>query len=176
MPPVESGQHYEHPAALPDDLLMKECDWGRGRGSGPGGQNRNKVETAVTITHKPTGIHAQAGERRSQKENKSKAIKRLRLALATQHRIGVPIGEIGSALWRSRRQGERIVCNPDHRDYPSLLAEALDTLADAGWKQSKAAIRLEVSRSQLLTLVRHHPPALHLMNEERRKRKLRPLR
>ena len=36
-----------HPAALPFDALLKECEVRRLRRSGPGGQHRNKVETAV---------------------------------------------------------------------------------------------------------------------------------
>ena len=81
-----------HPAALDDEELLGQCSLGRGRSSGPGGQHRNKVETKITIKHTPTGISAQAGERRSQGENKRVAVFRLRTALAVGHRCGVPMG------------------------------------------------------------------------------------
>lgn len=163
-----------HPVTLSDDDLLKQCAMGRGRGSGPGGQHRNKVETAVTLTHEPTGVSAQASERRSQIENKRMALKRLRLALAVAVRTGVtpPKGfdEVSSALWRSRRQGRRIVCNPNHRDFATLLAEALDILADSAWDPAKAARRLGVTTSQVIGLLRDYPPALERLNAERDKR------
>ena len=165
-----------HPAALDDDTLMKQCTWTRSRGGGPGGQRRNKVETGAALLHEPTGVSAQATERRSQEVNRRVALKRLRLALATDHRAPVTppkgLDEVASPLWRERRKGDKIVCNPRHRDYPTLLAEALDLLADSGWKPKKAALRLGVTQSQILKLVREHPPAMVKLNEERASRKL----
>ncbi|MEZ6164405.1 MAG: peptide chain release factor-like protein [Phycisphaerales bacterium] len=165
-----------HPAALSADVLMKQCTLTRGRASGPGGQHRNKVETHITLVHNPTGIEAQAGERRLAKENQSVALRRLRLRLATEHRVYVPEGEIRSELWKSRCKDRRIVCSIKHQDFASLLAEAMDVIDACGYDIRKASTRLQCSGSQLVRLLGDHPPALVKFNEERCLRSMRPLK
>jgi hypothetical protein len=164
-----------HPAVLDGDDLLSKCLLERSRSGGPGGQHRNKVETKVTITHEPTGISAQAGERRSVAENRPVALFRLRLALATQVRCPVPAGECRSALWLSRCSGGRVSCNPEHHDFPALLAEALDVLHSVGLDPRKGAVRLGCSTSQLVRLVKDHPPAFERWNREREARGLHPM-
>lgn len=170
-----------HPATLSDDTLLAQCDLTKGRSSGPGGQHRNKVETLVELRHLPTGLEAHAGERRSATENKRVAVWRLRLVLAIDVRTRVPMGEIRSALWLERTRGGgggagRIACNPEHRDYPSLLAEAMDVLFACGGDAKTAGLRLGVSPTQLVKLLREHPPALTRLNEWRRERGEHPLK
>lgn len=163
-----------HPAALTAADLLAACDETRTRRGGPGGQHRNKVETAVVLTHRPTGIMAEASERRSQAENRRVAIRRLRLRLALDHRQ--PADSAGpSPLWRSRTATGRIVVALDHDDYPILVAEALDCLAAEGWQLPAAAGRLGVSASQLARLLRREPAAWTILSRQRTAAGLPPL-
>jgi RF-1 domain len=156
-----------HPAAVDEEALLKACEVARGRGSGPGGQHRNKVETKVVLVHRPTGVSGQASERRSAAENKRVALFRLRLALACEVRAPVKAGEVGSAMWRERTRGGKIACNPEHRDFPAMLAEALDVIEACGLDPKKAGVRLGVTPSQLIKLVKEWPPAFEAWNARR---------
>jgi RF-1 domain len=169
----------DHPAALDSSALARQCEIRMTRRSGPGGQNRNKVETAVILTHSPTGLSAQASERRSQGENRAVALKRLRLELALLVRRPIDLGGessyIPSPLWLKRCRGMRIVVNPDHDDFPALLAEALDVLHACSNDPKTAALALACSPSQLIKLLKEAPRALTLINGRRREAGQHPL-
>lgn len=163
-----------HPAALDEKTLLSQCEYRTGRASGPGGQHRNKVETAVVWLHRPTGIEGEATERRSQGQNRAVALFRLRLNLALEVR-GLP-PENPSPLWQSRCRGGRIVANPDHEDFPALLAEALDHLAVATWEPRPAAEALSTTPSQFIKFLKKSPKAITNVNRRRIELGLHPLK
>lgn len=164
-----------HPAALDPGRLLADCDVRFARRSGPGGQNRNKVETAAILTHRPSGLVAEANERRSQGENRKVALQRLRVRLALEVRGEGPAGE-PSDLWRSRCRGGKIVVSTEHDDFPALLAEALDVIAAHDFDVKAAADRLACSASQLVKFLKGEPRALAMVNEARRERGDHPLK
>jgi ribosome-associated protein len=61
-----------------DEALLRECDIDTFRSRGKGGQNVNKVETAVRLRHRPSGLVVSNRTERSQLQNKRLCLRKLR--------------------------------------------------------------------------------------------------
>jgi ribosome-associated protein len=69
--------------ATDDASLRRTTDVEYFVAGGPGGQHRNKTATGVRLRHRPSGVRAQATERRSRAQNLAAAWERLRTRIET---------------------------------------------------------------------------------------------
>lgn len=94
---------FEEPAA--DHWNERELRIETLRASGPGGQHVNRTESAVRITHQPTGLSTLAREERSQHMNRRLALARLAALLAARADEQARAAE--DQRWRQHTQLER---------------------------------------------------------------------
>ena len=125
----------------PADIILESC-----KSSGAGGQHINKTESAVRLTHKPTGIVVECQQERSQLQNREKALQMLRTKLydikqreqddliASTRKSQVGSGERCEKIRTYNYPQSRIT---DHRigfsvfSFESFLAGDIDAMIDA---------------------------------------------
>ncbi len=160
--------------AQPDEKLVAACTVETYRASGPGGQHRNKRDSAVRLTHRPTGVVATATERRSQHENRRRAVKRLRkaIALEVREKVRTPSDALRTVLddpaWPRISQKSTT--------YLVAAAEILDHIEVDSGKVSETAKRLGVSTASVTKFLSLDSHLLEAANRIRRRFGHKPLR
>jgi len=143
MPEAEEFDVQIHPEELRVDVF---------RSSGPGGQSVNTTDSAVRITHIPTGMVVQCQDEKSQLKNKSKALKILRSRLyeaemerRNEERADLRRSQVGTGDRSERIRTYNFPQNrvTDHRigltvhQLSSVLAGGFDPFIDALTAQSQ---------------------------------------
>lgn len=158
-----------------DDRLLAECDVHTHRASGPGGQHRNKTDSAVRLVHRPTGVTVTATERRSQHENRARALRRLRKAIALGVRQPPPV-EPGPAVRDAVADRAWPRIGLKSAEYLLVAAEVLDRLAAGEARVSDVAGALGVSTASLVKFLSLDDDLWQAANRIRRKAGQKPLR
>jgi len=143
LPEAEEADVDIHPKDLEIDVF---------RSSGPGGQSVNTTDSAVRITHKPTGLKVEVQEERSQRQNREKAMRYLRSRLlklaqeqqqreeAAARKAQVGTGERSEKIRTYNFPQNRVT---DHRldlsvhNLPAVMAGDLDKFVDALLEQER---------------------------------------
>lgn len=163
--------------AASDAELLAQCEIHFYRASGPGGQKRNKTSSAVRLHHGPTSLIVTAVESRSQHENKTRAVRRLREAIALTQRSPVrpgdrPPGFFVAALQRD--PGLRV--NYRNPDYWPIVQYVLDMFYACGASVGDASQSLGISTGHLIRFLKNDDKLWRQANRLRQEFGLPPLR
>jgi hypothetical protein len=140
---------------MADDELWKQCRREAFRGSGPGGQKRNKTSSAVRVVHEPTGMAAVASESRSQAENRGRAFRRLRKALAMEVRQPLDASTFVPPTWFAERFGGNrpITLSDKNEIFLPVAGMVLDVLEATSGSVADAARLLDIGTARFVSIL-----------------------
>ncbi len=163
---------------LSDQELLKQCEVDTYRASGPGGQKRNKTSSAVRLRHLPSGLLVIAEESRSQPENKTKALKRLRKALYLSIRESPDLATVleHEVYQQARSQKSRLKMNPKNPLFWPMAGLMLDVLVAVEARVSEAAQLLDLSTANLIDFLQSDPKLWEQTGQIRQEFGQKPLR
>lgn len=162
----QPGNPRDEAILQPSDALLKDCRIERFRGSGRGGQKRNVTDSAVRVTHRPTGVAAESDATRSQIHNRERALRHLRKRIALTRRTETAPHTPSPKPPESKKSPE----------YCLWVAHLLDLMASADWSVGDAARTMGQSTGRLVKLLAADSDLWQTVNEARTAAGLRPLR
>ena len=172
---VATGTDY---LALDDEGLLAVCELDTYRASGPGGQKRNKTASAVRLRMPEVGLIVVGTESRSQHENRARALRRMRRAIALELRrpIDPDRYQPGSVLRSCLTGKSQLQVGQRDRRYDQAMGEVLDVLAACRMRLSEAAALIGVTTANLSSFIRRDAKLLARVNNLRREVGMKPIR
>jgi hypothetical protein len=149
-----------------DAKLIAECDVHCYRASGPGGQHRNKVASAIRLRHRPSDLIVIATESRLQGQNRARALKRLRTAIALVARLPLPEKVIWPESVNIGRRRLRV--SEKNPAINHVIALVLDAFAQSEGRLADAATALGLTSSGVTRFLKDHPKAWREVGRIRR--------
>jgi peptide chain release factor-like protein len=162
---------------LSDEALSAQCRWEAFRARGPGGQHRDKTNTAVRVTHLPSGISATGGESRSARENRIHALRRLRLKLALEIRQPIDRASFAPPQWfiearhlllgAPASRAPTLKLTPRHHAYFQAVGLVMDVLTEMRGDMPASAAMLGVSTSSFMRFIEQDGQTIAMANRLR---------
>jgi hypothetical protein len=164
--------------SLNDMELLGHCEVDTYRASGPGGQKRNKTDSAVRLRLVDTELIVTATESRSQHENRARALRRMRQAIALDLR-----GPLDRENYRPSAVvrgclvgGSRLEVGRRDRRYDLVVSEVLDVIAACEVRLAEAAALFGITTANLATFLRKDLKLLDCVNRMRRQQGMKVIR